>query len=159
MNKKKDSPRIVEIVNKKASRNYDITETIEAGIVLFGPEVKSLRNGKGDISDAYCHPKNKELFVINLRIEPYFNASIFNQDPLRTRKLLLHKKEIVKLAMKIKEKQLTLVPLKIYFSKTGKVKILLGLGKGKKLYDKREDEKKREADREIAQGLKNRNRI
>ncbi len=153
---KKKGPPVLE--NKKARRNYEIQETLEAGIVLVGTEVKSLRQGKGDISDAYVVPRNDELWILNMRIEPYSHGSSFNHEELRSRKLLLHGGEIRKLAAKIKEKRLTLVALKCYFNQTGKVKLLLGLGKGRKTVDKREVEKKAEAKKEIARAIKEANR-
>ena len=152
---KKEPP---QVENKKARRNYEILETVEAGISLTGSEVKSLRSGKAEIADAYALPKNNELFLLNLRIEPYQNAGFVQHEETRTRKLLLHKNEIIKLSSKIREKHLTLVPLKIYFNDRGKVKLLLGLGKGKKHADRREDEKKAQAKKEMARALKEANR-
>jgi SsrA-binding protein len=146
------------IENKKSRRNYEIIETLEAGIVLKGSEVKSLRLGRGEISDAYATPFKSELMLLNLRIDAYANAGYINHEETRTRKLLLHKKEILKLITKIKEKSLTVIPLKIYFNDRGKVKVLLGVGRGKKLADRREDEKKQEAKREIDRALKSANR-
>jgi SsrA-binding protein len=152
----KKSPPVLE--NKKARRNYEILETIEAGIVLLGTEVKSLRNGRADIGDAYVVPKGESLTVVNMKIEPYVNAGAFNHEESRTRGLLLHKKEIRKLSSQIREKRLTLVVLKLYFNNQGKVKLLLGLGKGKKTVDRREDEKKAQAQKEIARAMKEANR-
>lgn len=134
--------------NRKATFNYSIIEKHEAGLVLQGSEVKSLRDGKAQLLDSYVIVRNGELFVINLHISPYTHANIQNHEPLRTRKLLMKKNEIIKLSIKIKEKGLSLIPLKIYF-KRGKAKIELGLGKGKKKFDKRESIKKKEADRSI----------
>jgi len=147
-----------EFINKKARRNYEILETAEAGIVLVGTEVKSLRNGRAEIGDAHVLPRGGELFLLNLRIEPYQNASYFNHEETRTRKLLLKRKEIEKFSVKVREKSLTLIPLKMYFNARGKVKVLLGLGRGKKSHDRREDEKKAQAKKEIAQAVKNYNR-
>jgi len=141
--------KFVEVaVNKKARFEYEISETIEAGIVLNGTEVKSLRLKKVNVSDAYAKMMNGEAFIIGLNISPYEMANRFNHDPVRERKLLLHKKEIKRLTGKLKEKGFTLVPIKMYF-KNGKVKVLLGLGKGKAKYDKRRTIQKRELDRDL----------
>lgn len=156
MSEKKKGPPVIE--NKKARREYEISDTFEAGIVLTGTEVKSLRQGKADAGDAYVMPRSGEMEVINLRIEPYQNASHFNHDERRTRKLLLHKSEINKLTQKVREKRLTIVVLKMYFNQKGIVKLLLGLGKGKKLADKRETEKKDQAKKEIERALKDNRR-
>jgi len=138
-----------EIVqNKKARFEYEILDTIEAGIVLKGTEVKSVRLKKVNIQDAYARIKDGEAFLHGMNISPYESGNIFNHDPLRVRKLLLHKQEIKRLTGKQQEKGLTLVPLKVYW-KNGKVKVLLGLAKGKTLYDKRHDIKKRDSDREL----------
>jgi len=146
------------IENKKARRNYEVLDTVEAGIVLVGTEVKSLRTGKGEIADAYVIPRENELYLLNLRIEPYRSGGAFNHEETRTRKLLLHRREITKLHSKMKEKGLSLIPLKIYFNQSGNVKVLLGLAKGKKVSDKRETEKKAEAKREIDRAMKEANR-
>ncbi|MCU0821905.1 MAG: SsrA-binding protein SmpB [Spirochaetes bacterium] len=135
-------------VNKKARFEYEIVETIEAGIVLNGTEVKSLRLKKVNISDAYGKIMNGEAFIIGLNISPYEMANRFNHDPVRERKLLLHRREIKRLTGKLKEKGFTLVPLKMYF-KNGRAKVLLGLGKGKAKYDKRRTIQKRDLDREM----------
>ncbi|MEQ9362925.1 MAG: SsrA-binding protein SmpB [Leptospirales bacterium] len=145
-------PPVIE--NRQARYNYAIEETYEAGIVLQGTEVKSLRQGQATLTDAYAVPKNGELFLLNLHIKPYENGGAFNHDETRTRKLLLKASEINKLTAKIREKRLTFVPLKMYFNDRGKVKVLLGLGKGKKLVDKRESEKKAQADRDMARALR-----
>lgn len=134
--------------NKKAWHNYIIESEYEAGIVLTGTEVKSIRQGRVSFQDAYADVKNNELFLRQLHITPYKYAYYSNHEPLRTRKLLLHRYEIKKLLGKIKEKGYTLVPLKIYFKKD-KIKILIGLCKGKKLYDKRETIKQRDLKREM----------
>ena len=154
-NEKKKTP---EITNKKARRNYEILDTLEAGIVLKGTEVKSLREGQAEIADAHVVPKGDELTLINLRIEQYRNGGAFNHEETRTRKLLLHKKEIHKLTAKIKEKGLTLIPLKLYFNVRGKVKVQLGVARGKNLVDRRQDEKRATAKKEMAQALKQANR-
>lgn len=154
----KKEKRNSEIQNKQARRKYEIQETVEAGMVLLGTEVKSLREGRAEIGDAHVLPRDGEMYVVNLRIEPYRNGGAFNHEESRTRKLLLHKKEIGKLAVKIREKRLTLVPLKIYFNQRGRVKILLGLGRGKKTLDRRQDEKKAQAQKDMAQAIKQFNR-
>ena len=139
--------------NRKARHDYEIYETIEAGLVLTGPEVKSMRLGRANLKDSYAKPGQGELFLHEVHISPYENSPLVEQIPTRTRKLLLHKQEIRRLAGKIQEKGLTLVPLSMYFLK-GKAKVELALVKGKKLYDKREAIKKkdmkREADRQIS---------
>jgi SsrA-binding protein len=134
--------------NKKARHNYAIDAEYEAGIILVGSEVKSIREGRVSFQDAYADIKNGELFLRQLHISPYKYATNSNHEALRTRKLLLHGYEIKKLQAKIKEKGYTLVPLKIYF-KNDKIKVLLGLGKGKKLYDKRETIKKKDMKRDL----------
>ena len=139
--------------NKKAHFQYEIIETFEAGLVLRGTEVKSLRAGKANINDAYARIVNGEIFIFQMNISLYDQGNRFNHDPLGERKLLLHKKEIRRLFGKLNEQGLTLVALKLYF-KNGKVKMLLGLGKGKTLYDKRNTIKKKEADREVQRALK-----
>jgi SsrA-binding protein len=141
--------------NKKAYHDYFIEEKFEAGMVLTGTEVKSLRMGKANLNDAFAQIKSSEAFLNNLHISPYEFGNRENHDPDRARKLLLHKKEIVKLFSKIREQGYTLIPLRLYF-KEGMVKAELGLAKGKKLYDKREDLKKKDHQREMAQVQKNR---
>ncbi|MBL8021049.1 MAG: SsrA-binding protein SmpB [Leptospirales bacterium] len=140
--------------NRQARRKYEITETHEAGLVLTGTEVKSLRGGKCEIADAHVVVKDGELFVLNLRIEPYEHGGSYNHEEKRTRKLLMKRLEIQRLGAKIREKQMAAVPLKVYFNEKGKVKLLLGLGKGKKSTDRREDEKKAQAKREMDRALK-----
>jgi SsrA-binding protein len=141
--------KIVDIIqNKKARFEYEIIDTLEAGIVLHGTEVKSVRLKKVSINDAYARIQNNEAFVVGMNIAIYENGNRFNHDPDSIRKLLLHRKEIKWLTGKLREKGLTLVPLKVYF-KNSKVKLLLGLGKGKAKYDKRKTIQKREADREM----------
>jgi SsrA-binding protein len=139
--------------NKKARFEYEIIETIEAGIVLRGTEVKSVRQKKVSIQESYARIKDGEAYIIGMTISPYEMGNQFNHEPARERKLLLHRQELKRLTGKLKEKGLTLVPLKIYF-KNGKVKILLGLGKGKTTYDKRKTIQKREADRELQRAVK-----
>lgn len=139
--------------NRKASFNYHFLETFEAGLVLLGSEVKSLRDGKANLGDAYAVVQNGELFLLNSHISPYPPASGLNHEPLRTRKLLLHQAEITKLIGKLQQKGLTLIPTKIYF-KEGRAKAELALAQGKKLFDKRESLKKKEAKRVMARALK-----
>lgn len=141
--------------NKKAFHDYSIEETLEAGILLQGTEVKSLREGKANLKDSYVIVKDSEVFLLNCHISPYSHGNIMNHDPLRTRKLLLHKKEITKLQGKAVQKGYSLIPLKLYFSDSH-VKVEVGLARGKKQYEKRETIKKREADREIERAMKSR---
>lgn len=139
--------------NRQAHHEYFILETYEAGIALTGTEVKSLRQGKANINDAFARIDNGECILYEMHISPYEYGNRFNPDPKRPRKLLLHKREILKLYSEIKEKGLTLIPLKIYFTR-GIAKVELGLAKGKKLYDKRDDMAKKEADRKIDRAMK-----
>ncbi len=139
--------------NRKAYHDYFIEETYEAGITLLGTEVKSLREGKVNLKDSYAFIKGNEIFLLNCHISPYSHGNIQNHDPLRTRKLLLHRKEINKLWGELTQKGLTLIPLKIYFKK-GKAKVEIGLCKGKKQYEKREVLKEKEARREIERHMK-----
>ena len=145
---------MIEIKNKKASFDYFIEEEIECGIVLKGTEIKSIRNGQANIKDCYAIVKNNEVFILNMYIAKYNDASIFNHDERRTRKLLLNKKEILKLRDKVEISGYTLVPLKLYF-KGNRAKILLGVCKGKKNYDKRESIKEKDIKRDIEKALKN----
>ena len=142
--------------NPTAYHNYTIEDKIEVGIVLTGTEIKSIRNGKVNLKDSYAIIKNGEAFVMGMHISPYEHGNIFNKDPLRTRKLLLNKREINKLTGLVKLKSLTLVPISLYF-KGSFVKLELGIGKGKKLFDKREEIAKKEANLRIQKELKNRN--
>ena len=144
---------MIEIKNKKAYFDYEILEEIECGIVLTGTEIKSIRNSNVNLKDSYAI-RNGEIYLLNMHISEYKEGNIFNHNETRTRKLLLHKKEILKLRDKIELNGNTLVPLKLYF-KGNKVKILLGLAKGKKTYDKRETIKERDINREIKKELKN----
>ncbi|WP_243373566.1 SsrA-binding protein SmpB [Geotalea sp. SG265] len=143
--------------NKKAYHDYFIEEKFEAGMVLKGTEVKSLRMGKANLNDSFALIKNGEAFLHNLHISPYDFGNRENHDPDRMRKLLLHKKEIGKLFGKIREQGYSVVPLRLYF-KAGMVKVELGMAKGKKLYDKREDLKKKDMRRDVAVALKERNK-
>ena len=142
--------------NKKARFDYFIEETYEAGIVLHGTEVKSLRMGKGSIKESYMRIENGEMYIYGMHISPYEKGNIFNKDPLRIRKLMLHKSEIIKLNGKLAEKGYTLVPLQVYF-KGSRVKVEIGLGKGKKLYDKRQDIAKKDQRREAEKEFKVKN--
>lgn len=135
--------------NPTAYHNYDIEEKIEAGIVLSGTEIKSIRNGSVNLKDSYAIIKNGEVFVIGMHISPYEMGNIFNKNPLRDRKLLLNKREISKLIGLTKQKNYSLVPISLYF-KNNLVKLELGVGKGKKLYDKRQELAKKDAERQIA---------
>ena len=142
--------------NKKAFHDFFIDETYEAGIALHGTEVKSMRMGKCSIKESFIRIENGEVFVYGMHVSPYEKGNIFNKDPLRVKKLLLHKYEINKLLGKIKEKGYTLVPLQVYF-KEGKVKVEIGLARGKKLYDKRADIAKKDQRREAEKEFKVRN--
>jgi SsrA-binding protein len=149
------SKKIVS-TNKKAFHDYSIESTIEAGIVLTGPEVKSLRAGRANLKDGYASIEKDEVWMHNVHISPYSHATNVQTDPLRTRKLLLNRREIRKLTGKVKEKGFALIPTKIYFIPNGKVKIELALARGKKMYDKRADLKKKQSDREIEREYKTR---
>jgi SsrA-binding protein len=142
--------------NKKAHHDYFIEDTYEAGVVLAGTEVKSIRMGKASIKESFVRVKDGELFIYNMHINPYEKGNIFNKDPLRTRKLLLHKSEINKILGAITQKGYTIVPLKIYI-KGSLVKILIGVAKGKKLYDKREDIAKKDQRRQAEKDFKVKN--
>lgn len=144
--------------NPTAYHNYNIENKLEAGIVLYGTEIKSIRNGKANLKDSYANIKNGEVFVYGLHISPYEHGNIFNKDPLRARKLLLNKKEINKLVGLINQKGYSLIPLNMYF-KGNLVKLELGIGKGKKLYDKRQDLAKKDAQRQIAINLKSKDYV
>ncbi len=140
--------------NPTAYHNYTIEDKIETGIVLAGTEIKSIRQGKVNMKDSYAYIKNGELFLCGMHISPYEHGNIFNKNPLRDRKLLIHKNEIQKLISLTKQKGYSLVPINIYF-KDSFVKVELGIGKGKKLYDKRQDIAKKDAQMQIAIQLKN----
>lgn len=142
--------------NRKAFHDYFVLERFEAGIELFGTEVKSIRAGQVNLKDSYCTIREGELFVRGMHVSPYEKGNIFNRDPLRVRKLLMHKREISRLYGTVKQDGLSLIPLAIYF-RDSKVKVKIGLCKGKKLYDKRADAAKRDAKREIDRGIKSRN--
>ena len=140
--------------NPTAYHNYNIEDKLETGIVLSGTEIKSIRTGKVNLKDTYAIIKNGEVFIVGMHISPYEHGNIFNKDPLRNRKLLLNRKEINKLIGLVKQKGYSLVPIKLYF-KGSFVKLELGIGKGKKLYDKRQDLAKKDAQKQIAINLKN----
>ena len=139
--------------NKRARHDYHILDTWEAGLVLTGSEVKSLRSGKANISDAYGIVKDGEVHLLNLHISPYEQASHFNHEPTRTRKLLLHRREIRKMIGAVERQGLTLVPLELYFTR-GKAKVAIALGRGKKLYDKRADQKRRDDERDMQRAVR-----
>ena len=154
MAKKKDDNTKMIAENRKARFSYAIDETLECGIMLVGSEVKSLRGGKSTISESYAQAKDGELFLVNAYIPEYTQASRFNHEPKRTRKLLLRKSEINKLAAATQREGMTLIPLKMYFNAKGKAKLELGIAKGKKLHDKRETEKQRDWQRDKARLLR-----
>lgn len=142
------------VTNRKARHEYFIENIFEAGVELKGTEVKSLRKGKGNIKDSYISfSNNSEAFIENMHISPYEQGNIYNEDPLRKRKLLLHKSEIRKLSKEVQTKGITVIPLSVYLKK-GKIKIEIAVAKGKKLYDKRDDMAKRESERKIERALK-----
>ena len=140
--------------NRKARHEYFVIESMETGIELVGTEVKSIRQGGVNLKDSWCSIDNGELFIKGMHISPYEKGNIFNRDPIRVRKLLMHRKEINRLFGKVKQDGLTLIPLSLYF-KGSKIKVQLGLCKGKKLYDKREDAAKKDAKRQIERAVKN----
>ncbi|EOT47091.1 MULTISPECIES: SsrA-binding protein SmpB [Enterococcus] len=140
--------------NKKARHDYSILDTMEAGIVLQGTEIKSIRNSRINLKDGFVRVRNGEAFLYNVHISPYEQGNLFNHDPLRTRKLLLHKKQIQKLFGETKTAGVTIVPLKVYI-KDGYAKVLIGIAKGKREYDKRETLKRKDQDRQISRALKN----
>ena len=139
--------------NRKAFHDYFVLDRFEAGIELFGTEVKSIRGGKVNLKDSFCFIKNGELFLRGMHISPYEHGNIFNRDPVRVRRLLMHKREIAKLQARVQQEGVALIPLSLYF-KESRVKVELGLCRGKKLYDKRESEARRTAKRDIERALK-----
>ena len=155
---KQNSSIKIACENRKARYDYFIHETFETGLALQGTEVKSLRTGKANLKDSYAVIKNNEIFVEHMHISPYEQGNIFNHDPLRTRKLLMHKAEIIKLFSKTREKGYTLVPLKVYF-KHGKAKLELALASGKHNYDKRQDLQAKAGKRDVERRLKERPRV
>jgi len=154
--KKKKTETGLVAENRKARFNYEILETFEAGLQLQGTEVKSMRNGEANIAESYASYEQGEMWLINSHIPEYTEGNRFNHDPKRRRKLLLHGKEIVKLANGVDRDGMTIVPLKVYFNDRGRAKLLLGLAKGKKVHDKRETEKKRDWQRDKARLLRDR---
>ena len=154
--KKKTDGKIIT-VNRKARHDYFVEETYECGIALAGTEVKSLRAGAVNLKDSYCSIKDGEMFVVGMHISPYEQGNIFNRDPLRQRKLLMHKREIMKLFGYVKRDGYSLIPLSLYL-KGSRVKLELGLCKGKKLHDKRDDAARRDASREMDRAMRDRNR-
>ena len=144
--------------NRKARHDYHIHETYEAGIALTGTEVKSLRAGKANLKDSYAHVENGEMMISQMHISPYEQGNIFNHDPMRKRKLLMHKKEILKLFGKTREKGYSLVPLKLYFTR-GKAKLQIALATGKKNYDKRQDIAARDAKRDMERAMRDRQKF
>ena len=156
MTERTNASEKVVATNRKAFHDYFIEERYEAGILLQGTEVKSLREGRVNLQDSYASVRGSEMFLHQCHISPYSHGNIMNHDPTRVRKLLLHKAQIHKLLGKTQQKGLTLIPLRIYFSKRGYAKVELGLAKGKKLYDRRETIKTREAGREVQRAIKER---
>lgn len=143
--------------NRKARHDYSVIDTVEAGIVLKGTEIKAIRQRRVNLKDGFARVKDGEIFLMNVHISPYEQGNIFNHDPLRTRKLLMHKKQIKRLELEAKNPGITLIPLKIYI-KDGFAKVLIGVAKGKKQYDKREDLKRKDMKREIDRSLRMRQR-
>ena len=156
MGKEKDSFEKAVATNRKAYHDYFIEEKFEAGIMLQGTEVKSLRDGRVNLQDSYASVREGQIFLHHCHISPYSHGNLSNHEPLRTRKLLLHRKEINKLLVKTQQQGLTIIPLRIYFSKRGLAKVEIGLAKGKKQHDRRESDKTREASREVERAMKER---
>ena len=148
------APERAVVTNRKARHEYHILETLEAGLVLTGTEVKSLRQGKANLNDAFARVVDGEVYLYNMHISPYDHGNRFNHEPTRVRKLMLHKDEIRRLVGKTREQGLTLIPLRVYFSDRGWAKVELALARGKKKWDKREDIARREAQREAARAVK-----
>ena len=155
MAKKSDPEKKIVADNRKARFSYFIEDTLEAGLMLYGSEVKSLRSGRSTIAESYAYAKDGELFLVNSYIPEYTQASRFNHEPRRQRKLLVHKREAGKLAAAIQREGMTLVPLRLYFNPKGIAKIELGIAKGKKLHDKRETEKNRDWQRDKSRLMRN----
>lgn len=160
MNKPTTSTRVFKTVteNRRARHEYHILETYEAGIALSGTEVKSLRAGKANLQDSFARVDNGEMMLYNMHISPYEQGNRFNHEPKRTRRLLMHKQEIMRLLGKVREKGLALIPLKVYFNPRGKVKVELALAQGKKSYDKRQDIAARDAKRDMDRAMRERQR-
>jgi SsrA-binding protein len=144
----------VNIVNRRASFNYFISESWEAGIMLTGTEIKSVREGKANLADAFCLIKNEEMWIRNMHISTYDHGSYCNHDPKRERKLLLHKKQLTKIFSKAKEKGVTIIPVRLYINERGFAKLEIGLARGKKLFDKRDSMKEAELKREVGRAMK-----
>ncbi len=144
----------VVATNRKAKRDYDILETYEAGIELRGTEVKSIREGRININDSFVRAKDGELFLVGAHISPYHHGTAFNHDPLRQRKLLLHRKEIDRIISRIRESRLTVIPLRVYFNKRGKVKVEIAVARGRKAYEKKQKLKEKDIEREMKAELK-----
>jgi SsrA-binding protein len=151
---RKEKSEIAVATNRKAYHDYFIEEKFEAGIMLQGTEVKSLRDGRVNLQDSYASVREGQIFLHHCHISPYSHGNLSNHEPLRTRKLLLHRKEINKLLVKTQQQGLTIIPLRIYFSKRGLAKVEIGLAKGKKQHDRRESDKTREASREVERAMK-----
>ena len=156
MTKKEKAIKII-CQNKQARRNFFIDDTYEAGMVLVGTEVKALREGRANLTDSYAAVKDDEVFLHDMHISPYTHGNRYNHEPRRRRKLLLHRREIRRIYGKTREKGFALIPLKVYF-KNGKAKVEIGIGKGKKLYDKREDLKRRDDKRDMERALREKHR-
>lgn len=154
MNAKKDDVQVVAR-NKKAYHDYFVLDTYEAGIELYGTEIKSIRQGRVNLKDSYCGVDDGEMFALGMHISPYEQGNIFNRDPMRRKRLLLHKKEILKLFQQSQQQGLSIVPLELYI-KNGRAKLQIGLCKGKKLHDKRETAAKKDAQRDIERAIKER---
>lgn len=154
MNAKKDDVQVVAR-NKKAYHDYFVLDTYEAGIELYGTEIKSIRQGRVNLKDSYCGVDDGEMFALSMHISPYEQGNIFNRDPMRRKRLLLHKKEILKLFQQSQQQGLSIVPLELYI-KNGRAKLQIGLCKGKKLHDKRETAAKKDAQRDIERTMKER---
>lgn len=154
MNDKKDDVQVVAR-NKKAYHDYFVLDTYEAGIELYGTEIKSIRQGRVNLKDSYCGVDDGEMFALGMHISPYEQGNIFNRDPMRRKRLLLHKKEILKLFQQSQQQGLSIVPLELYI-KNGRAKLQIGLCKGKKLHDKRETAAKKDAQRDIERAMKER---
>jgi SsrA-binding protein len=156
MQQQKEKSEKAVATNRKAYHDYFIEEKFEAGIMLQGTEVKSLRDGRVNLQDSYASVREGQIFLHHCHISPYSHGNLSNHEPLRTRKLLLHRKEINKLLVKTQQQGLTIIPLRIYFSKRGLAKVEIGLAKGKKQHDRRESDKTREASREVERAMKER---
>jgi SsrA-binding protein len=156
MKQQKEKSEKAVATNRKAYHDYFIEEKFEAGIMLQGTEVKSLRDGRVNLQDSYASVREGQIFLHHCHISPYSHGNLSNHEPLRTRKLLLHRKEINKLLVKTQQQGLTIIPLRIYFSKRGLAKVEIGLAKGKKQHDRRESDKTREASREVERAMKER---